>query len=619
MGGFRVAAVLGLILVAALPLPALAIGERIGGALPTSIPTAIPTSVPTLPPSLPTSIPTSTPTLPSGVTGTVESLLKQIPASPAEAPDGLFEGLSLDPCVPASVSQAVKSAGAKADKVKGVLDKARSGAPQIQSTVESLRSQASKLKDLVCLGSAKEFVGAVFNAPPSFSEPVAAYKVEVAKLLPGRIPENPFLLLTKQGLFLALADAKPVPSLGTVQGREIPVPMEFQGLRIGVILAESASFATDGQPATISQVKGDPDRYDTTLVRIDATLRQVAVIIDPDPAPAWTVTAGMVLDNPVQVAPLARELVTSADRITKAQGSVQKTFLGSEDHLLTFNFAEDWWGDIPAAVHGVALSGNKVKQALPAMPSRTGGAVLSDETPILYVVKVVPKPQEVSLSDLLSNPKAYDGKVVSFEAPALGFKVSLQETARLAGENYEADVVVHGLVAWSEAASGGGLVPGGAVARILPVVAADNEHFEQPAGGVQGRFRFIGKVITAGQIVEGLRGEPVLLQYRREKTGDLDLSQVAAEVRAQVEKEAQAVLGMVKGLGAVSGSASLSVGAAGGQASVSVSVEAPPGTTPTPQRVYIGEPGAQPKASPGFEVVLGLGALVAVGLARRRR
>lgn len=454
--------------------------------------------------------------------------------------------------------------------------------------------------------------GAAFPIPDSLEDDVSEYR----KVVPEGLPTYVFLLATKEELSLVFTREKVDKGLATVEGEKLLRSLTWEDTELSVIKAESVSIKKEGDPATISAILSNPDEYVLKLVKVDATLRQVSILYDPDDGTGieLPVTVGVVVDSP-------RAPVDFVDYMPKKVKGLHDNpsrdltdrLLGdiTEPYLHTFHFEEDFWIDSRAVINAIVLY---PKGAIADLIRNIGGLeselIHTDEKVLLYIVETRLRSTEVpSVREMTTNPDKYKGNVVTFTAFGKGGTISVQEAIKESEEEYPpADVLLHGLASWNKIS-----VPP-EKEDVLLTMGASSHHQDYVLSDVEGEFKYIGKVISSTQINESLPEGLVLITYGREKIGQLDYMKLAESAKETIE-------GKISNLNAAL------VGPIPGEiVGIPKEITPPeeiapasiltPVPTPTPY-VY---PTPTPTPVPGFEVVFAIiGLLVVAYLIRRRR
>ncbi len=375
--------------------------------------------------------------------------------------------------------------------------------------------------------------GAAFPVPHSLKDDISQYRRSMPEL-----PVNAFLLVAKDNLSLVFTHEKVSKGLATVEGKKLSYNLPWKNTELSVIKADTVSVRKEGDPATINDILSNPDAYRLELVKLDTTLRQVSTLYDPDDGSGieFPITTGVVVNsprNPVDfVDDMSRKVREFHDNPSR---SVADRLLGDtpRQHLYTFNFQEDFWIDSKAEVNGIVLyPQGTVVDLIENLETSELELVHTDKNVLLYVVKTDMKATHVtSVNEITTHSKKYMGKVVKFTAFGKGGTTSIQEMIKKSGKYPPVDVLLHGVVAWNSIS-----VPPERNDIIL-TTGASSHHQDRVFAPVEGKFNYIGKIVSSKQVNESLPEGLALITYARNKTGELDYEKLPESAKEMIKRE----------------------------------------------------------------------------------
>jgi PGF-pre-PGF domain-containing protein len=375
--------------------------------------------------------------------------------------------------------------------------------------------------------------GAAFGLPASLKDDVAVYKQGINT----EFPSNSFLLVTEDKLYLVFANTAIDKGLATVVGTEIIRKFNWKGEELSVIIAENVSIKLDGEPATISEILSNPINYRLKLVKIDTTLRQTSILWDPDDGSdiEFPITTGIIVDSPKSSSNFIRDLPNKAKELRKnpSKETVDRT-VGDivEPHIKIFSFDENYWIDSGAEVNGIIIypEGGFAK-LLKNLDNDVEKLIYREGEPSLYVVKFALKDitPALSIEEIRSNPDRYMEKIVSLEAFGYGQSISIQESMYSStGQKYPVDALLYGVVAWNEINM--------KKEDFLGVISISSQHQDTVTSPVEGRFNYVGKIVSSKQINESLPEGLILILYKLEKVGGFKYEDIAEDSKKAIEE-----------------------------------------------------------------------------------
>lgn len=446
--------------------------------------------------------------------------------------------------------------------------------------------------------------GAIFPVPDSLEDEIEKYR----KIVP--VKQYASLLATKDTLFVVFSDEMVKTGFATIDGGKLN-NLQWGGLELGVVKAERVKIETKGASATIDKIKSNPDEYVLKLVKIDATVRQISFLMDPDDGSGFVmpVTAGRIVKHPTNPANFVN-LLEKVSEFSKNHNreSLNQIIGVTGEGLSVFDFETKYWADAEAEVNAIVLYPEVIEKFI----ARTTETDISNiiiqkgDKVLLYNVDTEIKCVETSIQEINSNPESYIGKVVTFTASDMGVTMSVQEAIKEANSNKypPTDVLMHSMVTWCR--------PPPAVDKIqsgtLATAGASSHHQDAVISSVNGAFEvqsYTGKIVSATELDMDLPGAVALVTYKREKVSDISTEEISSDVKDRIENDVSTIKEALQKTELPMTAVDMS------------QAEVPPEDVEEPLATATKESATM--AIPGFEVVFSIvGVLVVAFLMRRR-
>jgi hypothetical protein len=149
-------------------------------------------------------------------------------------------------------------------------------------------------------------------------------------------------------------------------------------------------------------------------------------------------------------------------------------------------------------------------------------------TPILYTIDKSYDAQSVSgISEISSNPSAYNGETVSFEANLYMNTISTKRVAESATGSQlpPVDTILHGGVAWEQLPENRD--------DLIGIIAASSIEQRQLSETRRGKYRVIGEVVSTDRIEGDLPRGSVLIAYDLERVGSIETASAGDLIEEQ--------------------------------------------------------------------------------------
>ena len=379
--------------------------------------------------------------------------------------------------------------------------------------------------------------GAVFSVPDSLENEFSNYEN-----LPLQMPYSSLLAVTDK-FFLIFSDTKIGKGLATVEGLQI-TGINWNGMEISVLRATDIQVEKEGVEVTIDEIKQDPDEYALDLVKINATIRQVSFLFDPeDGGNRIPVTVGRVVKDPVG----SMDFRDLPEKIYKFERNHSREYLRqvlnlSDEGLGIFDFETKYWIDGNATVNAIVLYTDVVKEFVAAVAGDEiwDLVIPSGERVLLYNVDTSLECVNVSIGEIKDDPDKYIGRVVTLYGSDIGVNVSVQETLKETQEIYlPMDVVLHGLISWCSPPPTIGEIKNG----ILLTMGASSHYQDSMVELVNDGLKIIkytGKIVSAKEVNESLNGTMLIL-YDKELVREIPVEEIVAEVKERIQEKLLAV------------------------------------------------------------------------------
>ena len=450
--------------------------------------------------------------------------------------------------------------------------------------------------------------GAIFPVPDSLENEIEKYR----KIAP--VKQYASLLATKNTLFVVFSDEMVETGFATIDGWKL-INLQWDELELGVVKADSVSVEKSGVPTTIDEIRSNPDEYVLKLVKIDATLRQVSFLVDPDDGSGFVmpITGGRIVKDPTNPA----NFVNLPEKISKFSENSNRESLNqiigvTNEGLSVFDFETKYWVDAEAEVNAIVLYPEIIEKFIDKATEKDVSNIViqQGDKVLLYNVDTNIKSVKTSVRSVKSNPENYVGKVVTFTASDMGVAMSIQEAIKEASDNEypPLDVLLHSTVVWCRPPPALDEIQSGTLATV-GVSSHHQDMAISPVNGVLEVQSYTGKIVSATDLGMDLPDAVALVTYEREKVDDISVEEIGSDVKDRIEDE---ILAIVEGLQKTEFPMTADV----------VSLTDVPHQTETEERVT--EPietkiETALEKTPGFEAVYSIiGMLIIVGLMRRK-
>lgn len=445
--------------------------------------------------------------------------------------------------VEASTSFAGQSFGASASETINVEAKSE--------TEEDTDSSSSSSTDTL---STTSIEGASFTVPDSLEDEVE----DIRSTSTLTIPANAFVLATNDQLYIVFTTETPETGHATVTGKSLDQSVSADGLSYGVIVAESASFTTTGNPASVSDIASNPSEYQLEVVETTSKFKRASVAIDPDKGQGIEAssTAGVLTENTLSAESFVKDAVPNArsaliDTAQSSKKSSVTSLVGEAqgESVRTASGETIFWSASTTTTTSIVISPNSAAHIFlneyktPRNLDGTAGG------PVLYTVDTSRDAKAVSSIDQIKqNADSLSGDVVTVEASVYGKTVSVQETIEhntACGQtkaqvdksciDLASDVLVYTGGAWS------GDKPESAD-DVLLVYGLSSAVQDSPKESFEGQYRLTGEVVSTSSIDPALPDGAALFIYDIEKTdGQTGLNGQAAAKKLVSQKAQQAI------------------------------------------------------------------------------
>jgi hypothetical protein len=449
--------------------------------------------------------------------------------------------------------------------------------------------------------------GAIFPVPDSLESEIEKYR----KIAP--VKQYASVLVTKNTIFVVFSDEMLETGFATIDGWKL-VNLRWDELELGVVKAESVSVERKGTPSTIDEIKSNPDDYVLKLVKIDATIRHISFLVDPDDGSGFVmpITAGRIVDNPINPA----NFVNLPEKVSEFSKNHNRESLNqilgiTGEGLSVFDFETKYWTDAEAEVNAIVLYPEIVDKFIAKATEKDVSNLIiqKGDKILLYNIGTDIKSIKTSIGDVKSNPENYVGKVVTFTASDIGAAMSTQEAIKEAsgGKYPPVDVVLHGMVAWCRPPP----APDKIQLGTLATVGVSSHHQGvaiSPVNGVLEIQSYTGKIVSGADTGMDLPDAVALVTYEREKVGDISVEEISSDVKDIIEGEVLTIKESLQKIELPTAAAVVSQTENQHETSGAGVVETP--TEPM---------GSALMEVPGFEAVFGVVGLLMITLLMKRR
>lgn len=382
--------------------------------------------------------------------------------------------------------------------------------------------------------------GASFKLPDELQDDVEAYRDQASK----ELAQNAVVVGTEDELFVVFTTESPRAGHASVEGLVLEDQIEYANLEFGVMVASQATFSQDGTPRALGDVADDPDSFAFDLIEVTADHRSVAVRTDVDGARVgYATTTGVLVEDARSAEEMFGALGAQTHLILEDPDQIDEIIEPpSNDALGTVAFETMFWMDTAVTVDGIVLPANgPVREYVDAIDTEDTVAVATDQA-VLHVVQTQYPAESVDdISEITTQPAAFDGSTVTLQAEVSQLTISVRETleeasgcgtdlVQIQGACVEVpqDVVLHGGVAWTELPQ--------SEDDLLFVMGASSWKQGGSTELRAGEYQITGEIVSTDRIDESLPDGAVLVVYEMERTGDLDLSSFAEQTQTLIDE-----------------------------------------------------------------------------------
>ncbi len=256
--------------------------------------------------------------------------------------------------------------------------------------------------------------------------------------------------------------------------------------------------------------------------------------------------------------PIFRILENPREYVRELRSEVRDELLGREGLPIVVP-EERFWKDYEAEVNALVF-GKYALEILKLLYGDTFLTVFGTPDVFLYEVKTEPRCIQTTIRDIRSNPEAYAGKVVCFEASAIGFNISTKKSIEAAaaalGQPIEvpADVLLGGVVLVPSPAPTIDEIRGrtGYIAGIYAYGDAQKV-LAEPVNELMVVNRYVARIVSAGEVSERLSDRVVAIIFEKERVRDKSFEEVTTEAKARLQELARSVRESIESGETVSG------------------------------------------------------------------
>lgn len=389
--------------------------------------------------------------------------------------------------------------------------------------------------------SAKTVTGAAIPLPSQAEQSYLNVLSKYAESFPVSPKAHAFLVMTKEKTWVVATDKKPKAGIATVKGTAITASATSES-SLGVMFASDVSIRTQGQSASITEVRNNPSKYAFELVEITANYRQYPYTVEAsDKLPSQQAELGVLTTGRF----VGTDLINPNERFGVSPGKTGRwaTLNLSSQKLGEKRFSDLAWklwaGGKQLLVYGgsqqFAMNGTTSVSALvltrplsvQGMPGKPPGE------PLLYLVDSNPKSKTISdVSQIHARGSDLKGDVVTVDAQVFGARTSSKEfllsVAKCAPESVAVpvtppgcvpvvtDAVVHTGVLYSQKATSD--------SDFVGFVGLSNHQQSKVTKPIRGSYRVTGRVVSSSKISPSLPEGYVIVVYDMERKGALRVS-----------------------------------------------------------------------------------------------
>ena len=414
------------------------------------------------------------------------------------------------------------------ENIDDTTDDVEDTADDVQDGVDG--SQLEKTTEN--LGTSVSIEGAAFVAPDSIQSEVD----EVREDIPDAVSENAasqgFVVATSDNLYLVFTANDPQEGYASVEGTsynlgDITLTGNQNSLDIQPIVADSVEFREPTQ-VSVGEVYENTDEYDRQYVEIDANHRSISLDYEES---TYEATAGVLVDDPLAPEELFGAVGEQSNTVLNGlNGDNVGNVLGdiSRPHVVTASYEMEYWDNTPVTMSGIIADPTSPTGKFIQAQQEDNLLPTDSSTPILYTIDKSYDAQSVSgISEISSNPSAYNGETVSFEANLYMNTISTKRVAESATGSQlpPVDTILHGGVAWEQLPENRD--------DLIGIIAASSIEQRQLSETRRGKYRVIGEVVSTDRIEGDLPRGSVLIAYDLERVGSIETASAGDLIEEQ--------------------------------------------------------------------------------------
>jgi hypothetical protein len=415
--------------------------------------------------------------------------------------------------------------------------------------------------------------GPGFTVPPSFEDEVASLRANLSS-----VPDDwhAFVLASNDTLYLTFTSSTPADGTATVTGIRSNLTTSQNGLNFRALVAENATFETDGRDVSLTTLGTTPGEYGGELVETSGYYRRASLLVDPDAGGGddseAAATAGLLSTDRVPANLTKRPGRTAGSLVNKTvdqstaperpgNASVAvRDALGNDTTagIPTLTLEHARWAAANATLDGIVLQPDSKARAFVRAFAPANLTATSSGRSVLYVTNETFDPTTVAdVGTLQTRSTELAGEVVTVESRVFAGHISVQETLehattsqctadRLLVQTPEGPICVNVVVDERlEAGIAWNTIPTSRDQTLLFVGISSNE-LDQPADETTGRYRLTGKLLDTSQVDPALPNGSVLVVFDSHRVGAIDWDAVGNEARQLIRDRADTAIGRVR-------------------------------------------------------------------------
>jgi hypothetical protein len=364
-------------------------------------------------------------------------------------------------------------------------------------------------------------VGTVDGVSVEFSQEVEGEALETLETITEHTDystrNHAFLFVHDGAEYIVYTDTEPVTGSASVRGDVFVEPSEDDA---GVIIADSTTFQTEGESASLDDIRDNPDAYEWEHVRVSGNLRQLSFTTDVESQLVTQRSTGFIGGESTALRPItsppgqqARWSVLNMSGSEYGLSQSEEVFLelpGPSQPLLTTSIDTQFWMDAEVTMDAVvSVSGD------------TASLYVADITPVASNIN---GPQEIQQrGDELSD------EVVRFETQVVGSTTSTQEFLTTVAPCGSGDSVLVPTgptcvpVVTDSTIHSGVLFTGNpeSMDDVVPYAGLSNHHQNMVTQPETGTYEVTGRVVAGSEIDPSLEGQFAVVVYDMDRQGDL--------------------------------------------------------------------------------------------------